>query len=519
MDYYEKYLKYKMKYLELKDMVGGVKEPSKSSTSSIRHAPYHKPANSVEQQRAPNAPAPVVLPNPPLIFGPMPFNQEDDPIGPIKTNLNKISGECDDLPQNENVENTLNAYKIFFDSVDNKSHVTLEPYDNFGYFVNHPDGEAKIVVFYKLTYEQDASVDPSSVFLEAKKFEAIIPYYISDGMTNDFRGGMLFPFICIHDGTADSHCPVSAEKAGLLYKYQIAQNINMRTYVNWIVSELDKKNYGKHLGIDRDKAMKYRDDINCRTSRYGLASVLPRLENLLDFLIAIYSDRLFHYVPGLQNPITRVSNKPNYVKDTYEKSFAPAIEKKEPNNYNYNRDFSRVHLPLYHYNYSYPYVQIIIKPFVRNKLRELFFDMAYNFINTNIIQVEQKRLTMKKMTVNQLNETIKICIPINNVNNVLQQNYLNYRHISENLYDNFWNKINNIYETIKQQIQQIDQQIQQLQQQQQIQQLQQQQQQLQLLRKFCKFLDEFKFVNNGWHNYDLNLNEHISGWKAECKKR
>ena len=96
---------------------------------------------------------------------------------------------------------------------------------------------------------------------------AIIPYYISDGHTNNLRANLIFPFVCFNDIRNGEDCPWSRENTfGMLYKHTPARNLVL------------KLNPPEGYPIDKD-----------RNETIGLSSVLPRITNLLDFIICIGS--------------------------------------------------------------------------------------------------------------------------------------------------------------------------------------------------------------------------------------
>ena len=96
---------------------------------------------------------------------------------------------------------------------------------------------------------------------------AIIPYYISDGHTNNLRANLIFPFVCFNDIKNGDDCPWSMENVfGMLYKHTPARNL---------VLKLDPP-IGYPIEKDRNKTI-------------GLSSILPRITNLLDFIICIGS--------------------------------------------------------------------------------------------------------------------------------------------------------------------------------------------------------------------------------------
>jgi hypothetical protein len=107
--------------------------------------------------------------------------------------------------------------------------------------------------------------------------EANIPYYVSDGYTNKLRANMLYPFICFANLKGDDSCPRAPRYTkGVLLKYSIGTNIE--------TSKISEYVYG---AVGRP--------IPALSSAVGVESVLPRLENLLDYLICISGTAIQHY--------------------------------------------------------------------------------------------------------------------------------------------------------------------------------------------------------------------------------
>ena len=116
-----------------------------------------------------------------------------------------------------------------------------------------------IVIIYELKIKTSAGTA-----------KANIPYYISDGQTNHLRANMIFPFICINEvNKGRDVCPYSDKWAwGLLYKYNKCTNLEFKKFPN----------------------TDYRYDYNDKEAgKYSieLESVMPRLTNLLDFILSL----------------------------------------------------------------------------------------------------------------------------------------------------------------------------------------------------------------------------------------
>ena len=66
-----------------------------------------------------------------------------------------------------------------------------------------------------------------------------IPYYISDGHTNHLRANMLFPFMS-YNMEVNQNSPYVRGREGLLFKYNIGQNINTNSIEEWVRLEFIK---------------------------------------------------------------------------------------------------------------------------------------------------------------------------------------------------------------------------------------------------------------------------------------
>ena len=140
----------------------------------------------------------------------------------------------------------VKTYRIFFTSDDGISFefIPLKAYKVFVY----------TVIIYKLTsYRQGDEVE-----------SATIPYYVSDGETNGLNADLIFPFSSFNEQNPERLIAPYSDVwgRGTLYKYRVAENLRFDLRI---------------------------DDSSRLHERGGLQSVLPRLVNLLDFIICILS--------------------------------------------------------------------------------------------------------------------------------------------------------------------------------------------------------------------------------------
>jgi hypothetical protein len=115
--------------------------------------------------------------------------------------------------------------------------------------------------------------------------ESNIPYYISNGKTNQLRANLLFPFMCFNDEVTKEVCPYTNSgnlaKGGLI-KYELVNTLNTTKIANSINSKLES-NY-----LDTLKKTSLNETIS-------ILSVLGRINNLLDFLICINNNNIINY--------------------------------------------------------------------------------------------------------------------------------------------------------------------------------------------------------------------------------
>lgn len=141
--------------------------------------------------------------------------------------------------------NGVKTYRIFFSYGENKFRfIPIRAYKVFVY----------TVIIYELTsYNNLGDIE-----------SAIIPYYVSDGETNGLNADLIFPFSSFNEQNPDRLIAPYSDvwDRGTLYKYRVAENLRFDLRL---------------------------DDSSRLHERGGLQSVLPRLVNLLDFIICILS--------------------------------------------------------------------------------------------------------------------------------------------------------------------------------------------------------------------------------------
>jgi len=160
----------------------------------------------------------------------------------------------------------------------------------------------RYVVMYKLSVVHKNEKDA------AKNMESIIPYYISNGQTNKLRANMLYPFMCYSDWNNQGICPFYAEESdkkrrksghALLLKYLINPNYKYSKLEELILHDFLNKEGSENI---ENKHKQYKELItkSMNLSR-GLPSILPRIRNLLDFVICVINDSIIQFNPDEVN--------------------------------------------------------------------------------------------------------------------------------------------------------------------------------------------------------------------------
>ena len=138
-----------------------------------------------------------------------------------------------------------------------------------------------------------------------------IPYYLSDGHTNNFRANMLLPFFGFNINEVNSSMPVSETLIeGTLFKNNLVKNIDMKALQNYIINQL-KDNIIKD-GADPNRIIELMEN-KSNNNTVGVLTVLSRIKNLLDFIIAVNSEMLLSELSPLYYiPIRDRNNRYNF---------------------------------------------------------------------------------------------------------------------------------------------------------------------------------------------------------------
>ena len=260
--------------------------------------------------------------------------------------------------------------------------------------VNHiEEDKYNYVILYNISYQ---STDTS--------LSTTIPYYISDGKTNNLRAQLLFPFFCFEKGEQYMEtCPSNKIYSNLkLNKYNIIKNINTDLLNDKIILD-----FITMIGPDKPTdtfltlLKKYNEDHG-----KNLLSVSPRIGNILDLVICIFTKILCNY-------------------ERYDiKIFRPLP---------INDDFD---FTINQYTNS---KSILSFDTLRLSILQNLKRINSTFLNYELVKIENINLQdkLKNITTQEFNEIISFC-------NEPSRNYMNmynYNLISKKIYDIILNKV------------------------------------------------------------------------------
>jgi len=208
-----------------------------------------------------------------------------EPIPPPRLNLTSPAPPPDIIGINDKIRkmNDLDTLASKYNSYikDNIFKISLQLENNIFEFVPTKlylllDNDNYVVCMYNLKMTNITS---------KKVTESNVPYYISNGKTNQLRSNLLFPFMCFNEELSKEACPITRSDGlapGGLFKYEIISNLDTDSITANINSKFDKSY------IESLKKISIEGTI-------GITSVISRISNLLDFLICINNNNIINY--------------------------------------------------------------------------------------------------------------------------------------------------------------------------------------------------------------------------------
>jgi len=245
------------------------------------------------------------------------------------------------------------------------------------YFVN---SQERRVLIYQLSYIDEIT--------PANNMTTRIPYYISDGHTNHFRANMILPFICFQDVQSLTVCPFDVTYSRLpqngLMKLNIGRNFDT-TQISTYIEDIIYQQFGHNIFTFMTTAS--------RNNTIGVTSVLPRIQNILDYFIAITSDSIIN----IRNP---VNYRPVYTQtQQYNIDFVDNV----PNMINYGLNSQNVTLQRFNHFLN-------ITDYYRGLLSNALNDQYIHFVQYQVITVQSIiNLLPQEISTLEFNTLIGTC--------------------------------------------------------------------------------------------------------------
>jgi len=276
----------------------------------------------------------------------------------------------------------------------NNSTFIIEPKQLFYVYSN--EKLFKIVVMFNISMITDDNI-----------ISCNIPYYMSDGHTNYFRANMLYPFNLFNNiKNPWTHSYVE----NMLIKTSLVKNINMELFNEYILNET-RKNL-----IELEKTSEEADELitKIKNSEMRLISILSRINNLLDFLIAINVELIIND-EIIDNNIFR----PNYIEGIERYIGINEIAKySNRKDIGIEDDLFRKHLYLFLNSY------------------------AKKFIEASLYTLEKIILEPQDISIIDFNNMLNFCNPIRRqISPETQEKYDKYVILSRFIYDIFTQKL------------------------------------------------------------------------------
>jgi hypothetical protein len=301
--------------------------------------------------------------------------------------------------------------------------------------------------------------------------ESNIPYYISNGHTNRLRANLLFPFICFNEEDTKFECPYHNKKTlsiGGLFKYDYINILDMKSINEIIKSKIPANKLKIIIDTSKDETI-------------GIASVITRIKNIVDFLICINNKNIINY------------------DKKYIKNYHIVFETNEELNMSKKTDWTDDAEDLFKKNilsFLQKYIINIQKlPFYKSELVNILIDKE------NIIT---------KSFFNKFLNSPQIC-KYHTVNSYSELNVLNYTNISLNLGTELKNKLLFLFESEKSKLEKDNSKFLFL----------FESEKSRLEREMKNFLEEFIMLFQDHIEVDRNqiLSKMIARWDARCYKK
>jgi hypothetical protein len=227
---------------------------------------------------------------------------------------------------------------------------------------------------------------------------ATIPYYVSDGFTNDLHANLLFPFVCT-SMKDDYACPYTPKfNDGVIIKYYTIDCLYSEQMYNTVSRRVrDSEEFQKmDEGESRRQLETYKEHTNWSV---GISSILGRLGNILDFILCCLNKNILFFNDQIASA-TRPNKKLGLM--TTDKFLMTAVEN-----------------PIIDVPYIYRKYMCI---YLKEKIMEI---LHHNDIKINNVDT----LPYIEMTAYEFNKMINVCEG-NHESMGFTNNFVSFSHIS-----------------------------------------------------------------------------------------
>jgi hypothetical protein len=270
------------------------------------------------------------------------------------------------------------------DTVLNIPHITYKSNDIIHNFIIKP------INFYFLN-------DKNPIILyeiSHNEISCVIPFYMSDGKTNGYRGNLLFPFICISTNNLEDTCPIGIrpQSNNIIFKYKSCKDFNSNIINEEIIESIESiestiPTYRQ--SIEYNKLLKIKIEEGA-----GLLSIMERIDTLLNFILAICTEKNNVLIEGFKDIDTAEYFIPIDNNDPVQFNTDATMQPKDINSANFTTEINKS------------------RTLFINKLQEIlseYFELIDTTGNFNISYSEKILSEFIPINSTELNKILNIC--------------------------------------------------------------------------------------------------------------
>ena len=264
----------------------------------------------------------------------------------------------------------LNIPYITYESNDKTNKFIIKPI-NF-YFLN----DKNPIILYEIIHN---------------KISCVIPFYMSDGKTNGYRGNLLFPFLCISTNNLEDTCPIGIkpQSNNIIFKYKSCKDFDSNQINEEIINSIESTLQTYRQSIEYNKLLKIKIEEGA-----GLLSIMDRIDTLLNFILAICTEKNSVIVEGFKGIDTARYFIPIDNNDPIQFNINATLEPEDINSANFTTEINKS------------------RTLFINKLQEIlseYFKLLDTTGNFNISYSEKILSKFIPINSTELNKILNIC--------------------------------------------------------------------------------------------------------------